>query len=150
MSPDPSAPREIYTSRLFSGPVSLVYALWTEPRHIVKWYGPSGFTNTVQTMDVRPGGSWIHVLKGPDGREWPNHSVYEEVIPCRKLVYKHQSYPHHRVTVLFEDLGGSTRVSMRMVFDTPELREKIAVEHHAVVGQQQTLDRLEALVKSLT
>jgi uncharacterized protein YndB with AHSA1/START domain len=149
MSTTDTSPREIATTRLFSGPVALVYALWTDPAHIVKWYGPSGFTNTVQKMDVRPGGDWIHVLKGPDGREWPNHSVYTEVVPNRRLCYQHQTYPHHTVTVIFEDLGAATRVSMRMVFDTAELREKIAVEHKAVTGQQQTLDRLEALVKSM-
>ena len=54
-----TADREISTTRIFDAPRELVWKVWTEPNHIARWWGPKGFTNTIHTMDVKPGGVWI-------------------------------------------------------------------------------------------
>jgi uncharacterized protein YndB with AHSA1/START domain len=143
-----TAEREISATRVFDAPRDLVFAMCTDPEHIVKWWGPNGFSTTIQEMDVRPGGVWRHVMHGPDGVDYPNKSVYDEVVRPERLVYSHSgSRPggpaaQFQSTVIFEDLGGKTRLTVRMVFRTAAECNQVAKEYGAVEGLSQTLDRL--------
>jgi len=128
--------------RMFDAPRDLVFQMFTDPDHIVKWWGPIGFTNTVYIMDVRPGGIWRHVMHGPDGIDYKNESVYVEVIRPERLVYKHLLGPAFVSTVTFDDEGDRTRVTMRMLFESNELRDKTIQVFGAVRGLEQTLNRL--------
>ncbi len=142
--------REISTSRVFHAPPETVFRMWTEPEHVKHWWGPRGFTSTIERMDVRPGGEWIFVLHGPDGRDYKNRIVYGEIEAPRLLTYSHVVEPHFDVRVVFEDEGGKTRVSMVMVFETAEERERVVKTYGAIDGMHQTLDRLdEALRKDV-
>lgn len=148
-SPDPAlATRSIVTTRVFDAPRELVYRMWTEPAHLTKWWGPTGFSLTMEEMDVRPGGQWRFVMHGPDGRDYSNHSVYLEVVPLERLVYEHKA-PNFVATAVFEAEGPRTRVTLDMVFATAELREHIATQFHAVEGAVQTFDRLGAELAAL-
>jgi uncharacterized protein YndB with AHSA1/START domain len=49
--------REIVLERVFDAPRELVFAAWTDSRHVEHWWGPDGFTLTTQEIDVRPGGT---------------------------------------------------------------------------------------------
>ena len=80
---------EIVISRVFNAPRELVWKAWTDPKHVVNWWGPRGFSTTIETMDVRPGGTWIHVMHGPDGAKYPNKSIFTEVVPFERISYKH-------------------------------------------------------------
>lgn len=60
-----AADREIVATRVFDAPRDLVFKMWTDPKHIVHWWGPNGFTNTIHEMDVRPGGVWRFIMHGP-------------------------------------------------------------------------------------
>jgi uncharacterized protein YndB with AHSA1/START domain len=75
MSTDISG-REMRASRFFKASRSLVYRMWTEPEHVAQWWGPRGFTATIHTMDVRPGGEWKLILHGPDGTDYPNEYLW--------------------------------------------------------------------------
>ena len=136
--------RSIASTRTFDAPRALVWKLWTEPEHIVEWWGPNGFRNTIHEMNVKPGGSWRFVMHGPDGTDYQNHVRYVEVHEPERLVWDHISGPLFRATATFEEAGPSrTTVSMRMVFDSAELRNRVATEFGAVEGLSQTLGRLE-------
>jgi uncharacterized protein YndB with AHSA1/START domain len=91
---------------------------------------------------VRPGGEWIFVMHGPDGTDYKNHIVYREVVRPERLVYDHISGPLFHATVIFDAEGEKTRISMRMVFETAELRKRVAEEFGAVEGLEQTLNHL--------
>jgi uncharacterized protein YndB with AHSA1/START domain len=134
--------REIFATRIVDAPRELVWKMWTDPERISKWWGPNGFTTTTSLMDVRPGGGWEHVMHGPDGRDYQNKIVYLEVVKPERIVYDHESYPPFRATATFEAQGEKTIVSMQMVFDTSELRNKTAKDFGAIEGLQQTLGRL--------
>ena len=134
--------REIMGSRVFDAPRELVWKMWTDPRHIAQWWGPRGFRNTIHEMDVRPGGHWRFVMHGPDGQDYQNHNIYVEIVEPERIVFDHVSGPLFRATATFENLGGKTRVTMRSVFETAELRNKVARDYGAVEGMQQTLARL--------
>lgn len=144
--PSPTADREISATRVFDAPRELVFSLWTEPKHIERWWGPRGFTTTTQEMDFRPGGVWRHVMHGPDGRDYPNKIVYREIVRPERIVY---SQPPFESTVTFREENGLTRVSVRMLFASAEVRDKTEKEFGAVEGLQQTLSRLEEEVSKM-
>jgi uncharacterized protein YndB with AHSA1/START domain len=136
-----TADRAIVVERTYDAPRELVYAMWTDPKHIIHWWGPTGFTNTVEVMDVRPGGVWRHVMHGPDGVDYKNDATYTEVVRPERLAYQHLA-PNFLATVTFTETGGRTTVRLRMVFATAELRNRIVKDHNAIEGGNQTLGRL--------
>jgi len=137
-----SSARELVASRLFDAPRETVFRMWTDPEHVKHWWGPRGFTNTIQEMDVRPGGVWRFVMHGPDGTDYDNKIVYGEVDAPRLLTYSHVVEPHFDVTVTFEEEGGKTRVTVRGVFESAAARDKAIREVGADKGLLETLDRL--------
>ena len=144
-----TADREIVLTRTFDAPRELVWEAWTNPKHVVNWWGPRGFTTTIEKMDVRPGGVWKHVMHGPDGTDYPNSSVFKEVVKPERLVFSHgggkQGGPgaHFVATWTFEALAGNkTKVTARMVFDSPTDRDFVVKEYGAIEGGKQTLERL--------
>lgn len=97
-------------------------------------------------MDVRPGGIWRFVMHGPDGVDYPNRVVYEEVVKPERLVYMHGSDNEDepgqfQATVTFAEQGGKTTLTMRMLFQSAAERDK-NVEFGAIEGGNQTLERL--------
>ncbi len=52
-----TADREIRVTRIFDAPRDLVFRMWTDPEHVIHWWGPKGFTNTFETMDASPAAS---------------------------------------------------------------------------------------------
>ncbi|MDR3532189.1 MAG: SRPBCC domain-containing protein, partial [Rhodopila sp.] len=143
-----TADREIVITRVLDAPRELVWQAMTNPRHVVQWWGPRGFTTTIQEMDVRPGGVWIHVMHGPDGTDYPNHSVFKEVVFPARIVFAHGgSKPggpeaDFVATWTFEAIGSQTRVTIRMVFPTAAARDAVVREYGAIEGGKQTLERL--------
>jgi uncharacterized protein YndB with AHSA1/START domain len=147
--------REIITSRLLNAPRELVFEVWTKPEHIAHWWGPNGFTNTIYEMEVKPGGEWKFMMHGPDGTDFPNMIVYEEVVRPEKLVYLHGSEtdgkfePRFHVIVTFEDVDGQTNLTMHSVFKTAEERNFVVEKFGAIEGAKQNLERLEKYVLAM-
>ena len=124
--------RTIVTTRVFDAPRELVFEAWTNPKHLVQWWGPNGFTTTIRAIDVRPGGIWRFVMHGPDGVDYENRIVYNEIVKPERLVYSHgggddvEPVQFH-VTVTFEDQGGKTRLTLHQsLFESVTARD----EHH--------------------
>ncbi len=150
--------REIVVSRVFHAPRALVWDAMTKAEHVVNWWGPRGFSTTIETMDVRPGGVWQHTMRGPDGAKYPNKSVFKEVIRPDRIVYSHgggrEGGPgvSFTATWTFEEIDAThTRLTLRQVFATPEQRDFVVTEFGAIEGGRQTLERLsEHLAVALT
>jgi uncharacterized protein YndB with AHSA1/START domain len=140
--------REIVMTRVFDAPRELVFEMWTDPKHLVHWWGPRGFTTTLQELDVRPGGAWRMIMHGPDGTNYPNHSVFTEVVKPERLVYRHDGSKEggpsvdFEQTVTFEEQGGKTKLTMRLLFPTAADRDRVVKQFNAIEGGNQTLDRL--------
>jgi len=153
-----NAGREIVIAREFAAPRELVWEAWTNPKHVVNWWGPRGFTTTIEEMDVRPGGVWKHVMHGPDGANYPNKSVFKEVVKPERIVYSHGGGraggpgAHFVSTWTFDALPtGKTRVTIRMVFPSATDRNFVVKEFGAIEGGHQTLARLaEYLAETLS
>jgi uncharacterized protein YndB with AHSA1/START domain len=148
-------PRSIIGVREFDAPRDLVFSVWTDPKHLAQWWGPNGFTTTTHSFEMRPGGVWRFVMHGPDGRYHQNRITFEEVVPPQRIVYRHGDGAdvepvQFRQTVIFEDLGGRTRVTWRGVFPSAAERNRVIKEYGADKGLAQTLARLEQHVSELT
>jgi uncharacterized protein YndB with AHSA1/START domain len=114
-----SGERELVITRIFDAPRRLVFKMWTEPEHLVRWWGPSGFTTISGRMDVRTGGVWSRSMRAPDGRVIRKHGVYREIVMPERLVFTYVTDdpvgnpgPETLVTVTFTDLGGKTRLTL--------------------------------------
>ena len=149
-----TADREIVMSRVFDAPRELVWEAMTNPQHVVNWWGPHGFTTTIETMDLRPGGIWKHVMHGPDGTDYPNKSIFTEVTKPERIVYVHggsrEGGPavHFVATWSFDVVDENrTRLTLRQVYETTEARDLIAREYGAVEGAKQTFARLGEFLK---
>ncbi len=151
-----AADREIATERVVNAPRELVWKVWTDPAHLIHWWGPNGFTHTFQEISVRPGGEWKFIMHGPDGVNYPNYIRFEEIVPHERIVYVHgeraNEPTHFKTTVTFTAEGTKTRVAMRAVFPTKEARDFVVKQFKADIGALQHLgkmaDRVEALQRS--
>lgn len=151
-----TANREIAITRIFNAPRELVYEVWTDPQHIDKWWGPNGFTNDTRQMDVRPGGMWRFLMKGPEGMQFPSRIVYTEVVKPERLVFEHGSDTDNdpdrfHVTVTFTAVSDrQTQVHMSMLFPTAAQRDMVVEKYGAIEGNRQTMDRLEEHLAALS
>jgi len=146
-----TADRELVVTRLLNAPRELVFKVWTDPRHVAKWWGPNGFTNTIHEMEVKPGGVWRLTMHGPDGVDYPNKIVFHKVVKPGLLVYSHgdENDPEQfEVTVNFVPKGQKTELTMRGVFRTKEELDLVVKKYGAREGQIQTINRLEAYLAS--
>ena len=140
--------REIVLTRVFDAPREMVWEAWTDPKQLVLWWGPRGFSTTVLEMDVRTGGGWRMVMHGPDGTDYPNKSVFTDVVPYERLCYRLSGgkrggpAAQFEMTATFEDDGEKTLVTMRMVFASAEARDQNVREYGSIEGGKQTLKRL--------
>ena len=137
------ANRELRVTRLLNAPIALVWEVWTNPEHIKNWWGPHGFTNTITKMDVRSNGEWKLTMHGPDGTNYPNESIFKEVIEGKKIVYEHLSYPQFITTVEFESRGDKTFLSWHMLFETVEDFHQVVKQYKADEGLLQNIEKLE-------
>ena len=141
--------RELRISKTLDAPVDLVWEVWTDPEHIANWWGPNGFTNTIQTMDIKPGGEWNLVMHGPDGTDYRNKSVFTEIVPLKKIVYQHLTGPKFLATVTFESQGEKTILDWHMLFETAEEFIKTVKTFGAVEGLKQNVVKLDMYLRGV-
>jgi uncharacterized protein YndB with AHSA1/START domain len=152
--PAKNNPNEIYITRLYDVPVKAVWDAWADPKQVVKWWGPRGFTITTHSTNLRPGGHWNFIMHGQDGVDYPNHIKYLEVEKHARLVYDHggneDQPPMFRVVVKFSEIKEKTKMEMIMTFPTPEAAAG-AKKFIKKAGGESTWDRLaEFLIKEST
>lgn len=156
MGKEDTSDREMVITRTVNAPRELVWKVWTEPEHVSKWWGPNGFSTTIETMDVRPGGTWKHTMRGPDGVEYPNFSKFVEVVKPERLVMQHGGHTEGKKAVsfhatwTFEEVGkNQTKVTLRNVFPSKEELDRVIREFGALEGGKQTLARLDEYVSKM-
>jgi len=145
-----TADREIVITRVIDARRELVFEAFTEVRHLSQWWGPTGFTTTTQAFEFRVGGEWIFLMHGPDGTDYKEWISWTEITPPERIALVHGEYrgdPNAFVSVLtFEPHGVATRLEMRTVFPTKQLRDEVVEKYHAIEAGQQTLGKLAAYV----
>src|SRR6202048_4367864 len=149
-----TADREIVISRVISAPRELVFEAFTDVRHLSRWWGPEGFTTKTRSFEFRVGGEWDFVMHGPDGTDYQEWITWRQIVPPERIALLHgesRDDPNAFESVLaFEPAGDETRIVMRTVFPTKELRDEAVEKYHAIEGGEQTLRNLAAYVAELT
>jgi uncharacterized protein YndB with AHSA1/START domain len=73
-------------NRLMDAPVELMWKVWTEPKHLMAWWGPRMFTAPVCDVDLRVGGRMHIIMRGPGDFEHAADAVFQEIEPPNRLV----------------------------------------------------------------
>jgi uncharacterized protein YndB with AHSA1/START domain len=131
-------------SRDIPAPAEKVFSAFSDPERLARWWGPAGFTNTFDICEFKTGGRWVFVMHGPDGGNYPNESVFEEIEPPAKVIVRHVSKPTYSLTITLTPSANGTTVSWTQTFDDVDVARRI--EHIVVPANEQNLDRLSAEV----
>jgi uncharacterized protein YndB with AHSA1/START domain len=138
--------RELVITRVFNAPRELVFKAWTDPKLVMRWWGPRWHPASHIEMDVRPGGTWRNRLTSTeDGTQLWHHGVFREIVAPERLVFtfvweeEGERGMENIVTITFADEGGKTRLTLRQA----PFRSVAERDGHGQ-GWNSTLDRLEA------
>lgn len=147
--------RQLTITRAFAAPKTLVYDAFTKPDQIVKWWGPKGFTTTVKTMDVRPGGIWHYCMSSTEWGESWGIAAYHEVSPPDRLVYSdafsdaegttNHDLPVSETVATFTDEGDRTTLTFVTDYATAEDLQKV-LEMGMIEGVSSQFERLDELL----
>ena len=123
-----------------------IFKAFEDPKLLDKWWGPAGFTITCGTFEFKPGGKWSFVMHGPDGNNYPNESIFQEIIKPNKVVIRHDGNPYFTVTATIEDVENGAAIHWHQDFDSEDVAKNIA--HIVKPANEQILDKLKAVVEA--
>jgi uncharacterized protein YndB with AHSA1/START domain len=151
-------------SRVFDAPRELVWKAWTDPKYVMQWWGPKGFTAPSCQMDFRVGGKFLCCMKTPDGQEFWNGGEYHEIVPYEKIVssmyfadsqgnkveaeelgIEHEAIEGACDVILFEDLGNG---QTKLTFIGNETMQN-AIQTGQLEGMKQILDKMADVVAAM-
>lgn len=144
--------QEIVITRVFDAPRTLVWEAVTQPEHVPRWYGPRGWTLPVLEMDLRPGGTWRHVMRSPEGRDLGMSGVYREVSPPERLVTTESfdDFPGESLnTLTLTEEQGGTRITVSVLYPSKEIRDAV-LQSGMREGASQTYDRMDEHIQELS
>lgn len=146
---------EIVISRVFDAPRTLVWKAWTEPQHVMQWWGPLGFSNAACEMDLRVGGAFNLVMCAPDGIAYPCRGVFHKIVEPECLVYESVADESHPcgaglpprsvVTVSLVEQGDGTLLTLHTRFENV-VRKDAANRAGYSSSWGQALDRLASFL----
>lgn len=147
----PAARHVLEIGRAFDAPPALVFKLWSNREHLLRWWGPKDFTATSQQFEFRPGGVWRHTIHSPDGQSHRMSGIFREIIEPERIVFtfawdENGGMPGQEtlVTVTIAAEGAGTLLTFRQEpFASVENRDS-----HAE-GWGECLDRLGAYLAAL-
>jgi uncharacterized protein YndB with AHSA1/START domain len=154
-----SSDREIVMTRTFNAPRHLVFDAWTKPELLKRWFGtPPGWTMPVCEVDLRPGGTYRYVMRGPDGEEVVMRGEYREVVRPERLVTTEVFAGFSEVgwrpedatvsTMVLTEKDGRTTWTATVVYPSKAVRDA-ALESPMESGMSASFAKLEELLATL-
>ena len=146
--------REIRMTRVFDAPRKLVFDAYTKPELLTRWMGVMpGWSWAVCEIDLRVGGGFRYVWRGPDGLEMGMRGTYLEVIPPSRIVnsesFDQKWYDGECVeTVMLEENGGRTTLTILLRYDSQAVRDAV-LQSPASTGMEAGFANLAALLPTL-
>ncbi len=142
--------REIVMTRVFDAPRRLVFDAFSKPELLKRWFGPRGWSLVVCEVDLKVGGGFRFVMRGPDGKDMGMRGVYREIVPPERSVHMESfdDYPgESQVTAVLVEEGGKTTLTVTVLYPSEEIRDiviKSGMEH----GAAESYDKLAELLAS--
>jgi uncharacterized protein YndB with AHSA1/START domain len=125
-------------------PPEFVFQSFSNPAILAKWWGPSGFTNTFEKFEFSRNGDWIFTMHGPDGANYPNKSLFTEIIPNSLIKIRHDCEPYFDLAIsLLPDASG-TRLTWISDFDNKGFVERL--RDFLEGANRQNLERLQTVI----
>jgi uncharacterized protein YndB with AHSA1/START domain len=140
--------REIVLTRVFDAPRSMVWDSFSKPELLTRWFGPRGWSLVVCEVDLKVGGGFRFVLRGPDGRDMGMRGVYREIVPPERSVHMESfdDYPgESQVTSVFVEQGGKTTLTATVLYPSKEVRD-IVIQSGMEHGAAESYDKLAELL----
>jgi uncharacterized protein YndB with AHSA1/START domain len=150
--------REIAMTRVFDAPRHLVFEAYTKPELLKRWLGVrGGWSLAVCEIDLRVGGAYRYVWRGPNGVEMGMGGVYREVAPPERIVatekFDQSWYPGEAVgTVVMVEQGGRTTLTLTVRYQSKEARDavlKSPMEEGMVEGFDKLAEVLATLAREI-
>lgn len=132
------------TQRDLPYPPQQVFAAFANAQQLATWWGPSGFRNTFSTFEFETGGRWIFTMHGPNGQDYANESVFEQIVPNQRVVIRHICQPHFTLSIELAAIPNGTQLSWAQKFESAEVCEKVSAI--CIPANEQNLDRLTAVL----
>lgn len=150
--------REIVMTRVFNAPRELVFDAWTKPELLKRWFGARGWTVPTCEIDLRPGGTYRIVQRGPDGQEVVMRGVYREVVRPERVTqtegfegFTEVGWRPEDVTVstmVLIERDGRTTWTATVVYPSKEVRDA-ALQSPMESGMSASFEKLEELLTTL-
>jgi uncharacterized protein YndB with AHSA1/START domain len=141
---EPVEIRSDIRNKFFAASPAQLFAAMRDPNRISKWWGPDGFTNTIQTYEFVQGGSWQLTMHGPDGTDYPTENRFVRIVQDQLFEIEHLNGHHFVLTLELVPHGEGTEVRWRQTFDTAEQYKQVA--EFVAAANEQNLGRLAAEV----
>ena len=144
--------QDLVSTVIIDAPRDLVFKAYTDPKLFARWWGPSRYENDIEKFDIRQGGEWRVVQRGADGAEFPFRGVTHDVTAPERIcqTFEYEGVPGHVAlqTATFEDLGGKTKITAQIVFQSVMDRDGM-VASGMKSGADESMERLQELLDSL-
>jgi uncharacterized protein YndB with AHSA1/START domain len=153
---------DLVVRRVFDAPRELVFKAWTQPEHLVRWWGPNGYTTPSCTIDFRRGGAWHLCMRSPEGVDLWCGGVYREIVEPEQIVctdsfldeegnpvgpayygLSPEGPSEMLITVTFTEHEGKTTLTIRQTVGSTPPSERQGMQQ----GWTETLDRLADYVE---
>jgi uncharacterized protein YndB with AHSA1/START domain len=143
--------REVVITRAFDAPLPLVWQAHTTPELLKRWAaGPPGWTMEVCEIDLRVGGAWRWVLRGPNGEEMRLHGVHTEIVHHERIsrteLFEPSWYAGEAVgTLALSESAGKTTLTVTLRYQSKEIRDAV-LKFPMADGMAAGYDKLDALL----
>ncbi len=123
--------REIAMTRVFDAPRSLVFEALTTPELLKRWFaGPPGWSLAVCEIDLKVGGGYRYMWRGPNGIGMGMSGVYRDILPPERIVqtelFDEAWYPGEALgTLVLVEQGGKTTLTLTVLYDSREARDAV-------------------------
>lgn len=145
MSTEDLTGREVHTQRIIAASRERVFAAWTDPELLARWWGPTGFTNTFHRYELKPEGMWEFTMHGPNGTNFNNTCVFKRIEAPAYLEFDHMKEMHfYKAMVTLTEVPEGTRAEWIMRFNTAE--ELAPIRAFIERANEENMDKLHALL----
>jgi uncharacterized protein YndB with AHSA1/START domain len=158
--------QDLVITRVFDIPVELVWKAWTDPKLVMQWWGPANYISPLCEIDFREGGQYLFCMRAPKeqgGQDYYSAGVYEKIVPMERLEFTQTLADKDGNTVDPIDVGMPPdfpkEVKFVIEFNAQGDRTELTITEYdwtfgqmskyAVIGMNQSLDKLAASIGSL-
>jgi uncharacterized protein YndB with AHSA1/START domain len=151
---------EMVLNRIFNAPVDLVWKALSTPEHMMRWWGPKGFTSPNCKIDFRVGGKYHFCMRSPEGQDIWTTGIYKEIVLHKKIVWT-DNFADEKGNVVPGDYYGMPGLPMEfevtMILEATEGKTKFTLRHKGLpdgemteltlAGWHETFDKLAATLQ---